>query len=568
MTEYFSSLIARTPSLFTPTFLRSGHQYSWEDFHADCIAGMTVAVIQIPQSMALAIIAGLPAVYGLYASLPGFIASLWGSSRHLSTGPVAIVSFLTLTSLLPFAEPGTTEYIQYATMLALMVGLIYLLLGVTRLGFIVHLVPHSVIVGFSSAAASIIILTQIPTLLGLRVQQHDLVFQNILDTFVHIPGTSLITLLVGISAIAFLVLGKRLPRTFPAALIVLVSGIMASYFLQLESWGVALVKTIPSDLPTFTIPWSGAIPFFALLPKAAIIALVGFVEAYAISKSVAEKTKQKIDVNQELVGQGLANIAAGFFRGYPMSGSFTRTAVNVEAGAHTGIASLITALITALMILFFTPLFYYLPRAVLGAIIVVSVFSLINFSRLRSMYHVSKSDGIVAFLTFTIAFLFKPDDAIFVGVLVALFFFIHQTVWGMKIVEMGVDERWNVLRGIAVEPDAKVVPGVCITRIGTSIYYANAQRIADVCEEAIGVHEEREKTRVKHFAIDASGMNYIDITGLEILAELLRELKHRHIQVYVLYLRKSVEDTLRRSGNFPAFVILNNIEEMRRRCNV
>src|SRR3990167_944573 len=218
MPSYLRETIAGIPSLLRPTFLRSGQTYTWSDLRADSIAGFTVAMIQIPQSMALALIAGLPAVYGLYASLFGFIASLWGSSRQLSTGPVAIVSFLTLTSLIPLASPGSPEYLGLAATLAFLVGVIYLLMGLFRLGFILQLVPHSVVFGFSSAAAVIIIITQIPSLLGIDTIQHDLVFESVYNIIRILPSFSPLTLIVGACALIFLFFSRRLPDILPAPL--------------------------------------------------------------------------------------------------------------------------------------------------------------------------------------------------------------------------------------------------------------------------------------------------------------------------------------------------------------
>src|SRR3990167_8994404 len=218
MPSYLRETIAGIPSLLRPTFLRPGKKYSLSDLKADSVAGLTVAMIQIPQSMALALIAGLPAVYGLYASLFGFIASLWGSSRYLSTGPVAIVSFLTLTSLVPLATPGTPEYVGLAATLALLVGLIYLLMGVFRLGFILQLVPHSVVFGFSSAAAVIIVVTQIPSLIGIAPAQHDILFQSVYNIIRILPSFSPLTLIVGACALIFLFFSRRLPDILPAPL--------------------------------------------------------------------------------------------------------------------------------------------------------------------------------------------------------------------------------------------------------------------------------------------------------------------------------------------------------------
>src|SRR3989338_9135731 len=360
MLSYLRETIAGIPSLLRPTFLRSGQTYTWSDLRADSIAGFTVAMIQIPQPMALALIAGLPAVYGLYASLFGFIASLWGSSRQLSTGPVAIVSFLTLTSLIPLASPGSPEYLGLAATLAFLVGIIYLLIGIFRLGFIFQLVPPSVVFGFSSAAAVIIIITQIPPLLGIGLPQHDLAFETVANILRMLPSLSLPTFAVGVCATVFLLFSRRLPDVFPAGLIVLCGAGLVSYVFSIGSHGVALVDALPQSLPSFAFPWFEAGTFVVLIPKAALIALVGFVGAHASEKIAARRTREHLDTDHELTGQGLANIVTSFFRGFPLGGSFTLTSLNVAAGGRTEIYAVVTAPMTVLAPLYFPPPFSHL----------------------------------------------------------------------------------------------------------------------------------------------------------------------------------------------------------------
>lgn len=552
--------------LLRPIFLRSDFTYSWSDLRADITAGVTVALIQVPQSMAFALTAGLPAVYGLYASIPGCIASLWGSSKQLSTGPVAVISLLTLTSLVPFAEPGSPEFIRLAALLAILVGIIYLIMGFFRLGFFLHLVPQSVIVGFSSAAAAIIVVTQLPTFFGISVPQHELVLQNIAELFTHLPKVSIITLVVGLISIGFLLVAKRLPKIFPGPLVVLAIGIGASYFLNLGDHGIALIQKVPSSLPTFTLPSLAAVPFLSLIPKAAIIALVAFVQAHATGKMVSAKTKEPQDINQELVGQGLANFVGGFLQSFPISGSFTRTAVNVEAGARTGFAGVIATLMTIVALLFLTPIFYFLPKAVLAGIVIISAIPLIDFNRLKEMYRISQTDGLVAYLTFVMAFLLKPDDAIFIGIVAALMIFVERTTWGAKAFEMGADNQWNVLRGAIEEERVVTFPGVCIVRIGMSLYYANAQHLVNQIQDVMEIHAAREKTPVHTLVIDGSGINFVDITASEILSDFLEKLQAQKIHIAVIYLRLGLRQALQTmTGSFEV-TILHNISELKQYC--
>ena len=561
MRGYFVSTIRRIGNLFVPTFLRPGAKYSLSLFRADCIAGFTVAVILVPQGMALALIAGLPAAYGLYAALPGFIASLWGSSRHLSTGPVAIVSFLTFSSLLPLATPGSIEFITLAAALALLVGIIQLLMGVFRLGFVMQLIPHSAIAGFISAAAAIIVITQIPTLLGFDISQHEFIFLNIFEIVISLHTLSPETLVIGATALGLLIVFRRLPRTFPSTLVVLGLGILASYFGHLANYGVELVQSIPSALPTFAFPAIGATALLSLLPKAAIIAFVGFVEAHAIGKSVATTTRESINTNQELVGQGLANIVGGLFRGYPVSGSFLRTAVNVEAGAKTGIAAVVTTVVTVFVLLFLAPVLELLPRAILAAIVIISALSLIDLASLRNTYTSFRTDGIVAYVTFAMAFILKPDDAIFIGTLLALILFIRHTVWGVQIIEMGIDRKWNILRTVSDSERVYALKQTLILRPGMSIYYANAEHIANKIR--VMAAQRRSEEELNRIVIDFSGINFVDSTGAEVLAELMQDFERSGLSVATLYLRGVVRQSLVAIPHFPDITILHNIAEMR-----
>jgi len=563
MPSYLREMLMGVPSLLRPTFLRSGQTYTWSDLKADSIAGFTVAMIQIPQSMALALIAGLPAVYGLYASLFGFIASLWGSSRQLSTGPVAIVSFLTLTSLIPLASPGSPEYLGLAATLAFLVGVIYLLMGLFRLGFILQLVPHSVVFGFSSAAAVIIIITQIPSLLGITPAQHDLAFETVSSILRMLPSLSFPTLIVGMCATVFLFFSRRLPDVFPAGLIVLCGAVLASYVFSIGNYGVTLVGAVPQSLPSFAFPWFEAETFVVLIPKAALIALVGFVGAHASAKIAARRTREHLDTDQELTGQGLANIVTSFFRGFPLGGSFTRTAVNVAAGGRTAISAVVTALMTVLALLYLAPLFTYLPKAVLAAIVIASAIPLIDIARLRAMYRVSATDGFVAFLTFFIAFVLRPDDAIFIGIVVALMLFIRQTVWGPHVTEIGVDRDLQILRGDIEEPSVDTFPGVAIARIGMAVYYANATHIVGELDKLIAGHVIRERAPVKTLVLDMAGVNLIDVTAIEVLEEYFTSLRERGIAVCTIYMRRSVRGALARVVNFPSFKMFQNIAQMR-----
>lgn len=552
-------------TLLTPT-LRNPGPYTKDTFRADLIAGITVAVIQIPQTMAFALIAGLPAIYGLYASLPGIIAGLWGSSRQLSTGPVAIVSVLTFTALTPFAEPRTSEYIGLAAALAVIVGIIYFLLGVFRFGYIMQLVPHSVITGFSSAAAVIIVITQLPTLFGLPSAQHNLAIQNAIDFLFHIPQLSFASFGIGIAVIAFLYASRRLPKQFPSALVILFLSIGAGYAFLKLSVPVIYVGGIPPGIPDLAIPPLSIATLLLLLPQAAVIALVGFVGTHATAKTAAATTREKLDTDQELVGQGLANVATGFLAGFPIAGSLTRTAINVEAGARTPIAGIVGAAATIITLILFTPIFTYLPRSALAAIVIVSAIPLIHWRRIRSMTDISRTDGLLAMLTAGLALIVAPNDAIFIGIVAALMVFLWQTTSGARVSEMGVNPQWNILRGRRIDDTVEIFPGTVIAHIGMSLYYANTEHLLSQCEHIIRARENGHKETIKHLILDMSGVHFIDISALEMLNDFIEDMHERKIQVGMIYLRHAVRLRLEKMNRPARITIFHNIIEIKNVC--
>lgn len=566
MLYFMRTQLQDMPKAFTPFFWRPGFSYSRGDMRADAIAGVTIAVIQIPQAMALALVAGLPAVYGLFATIPGFIASVWGSSKQMQTGPVAIMSFLTLTALIPLAEPGTPPFIVLAALLALLTGLIQLGMGLFRLGFLVRLVPHSAIAGFASAAAAIIVISQIPTILGFSVKQHEFMILNIIEIVKNIDRLTFVTLIISFCSFALLFIFKKLPRAFPGTLVLLPIAMIAAYAFDLREFGIQFVDPISASLPTLSLEWIGGRAIPALLPQAALLAIVGFVESHAIARTTAAKTGQKLDTNQELVGQGLYNIGTGFFSGYPGSGSFTRTAVAAELRAKTAVTAIVASAVTVVALLFLSPLLSSLPLATLAAIVVMSSIQLIDIKTIRETYAMSNLDGIVAFMTFALALILKPDVALFIGIVLALVLFIHRTVWGARVAEMGIDMKWNVLRNCLDGPDSKIVPHTIVLRPGMSLYYANAEHLVEQMRAFANSYAE-SRGALRSLVIDCSGINFIDSTGIEVLAEFVRDMHARHVSVFALYMRGSVKARLQKISGFPEITILHNIAEMRSLCD-
>ncbi|MBU1453462.1 MAG: sodium-independent anion transporter, partial [Proteobacteria bacterium] len=378
--------------------------YTSQDFRSDGLAGLTVAVVLIPQSMAYAMLAGMPPVYGLYAAtITPVIGALWGSLRQLGTGPIAIMSLLVLTTLSPFAEPGSAEYISLAFVLSFMVGVLYFLLGILRMGLIMSFISHSSVKGFTAAAAIIIISTQLPHFLGVSVEKHEYTLPMLINIIRELPHLNPHTFAIGIVSFFTISIIKRLSKTMPASLIALVIATAALMIFDLEQKSVAVIGEIPIGLPSFAIPHVTFSLLSSLAGPTVVIALVSFAETYSVGKAISIKSKQKVDVDQEFIGQGLANLIGSFFHCYPVSGSFSRSAINYAAGAKTGISSIVSSLFVVLSLLFLTPLFTNIPKAALAALVINAVLLLFNPKEVFALLKKNRHDGIVAVTVFIMA---------------------------------------------------------------------------------------------------------------------------------------------------------------------
>ena len=381
-----------------------------EVLRADLIAGITVALVLVPQSMAYAQLAGLPPYYGLYASfLPGIIAALFGSSRQLATGPVAVVSLLTASALEPIAGANPELYITYAIMLAFMVGIFQIGLGLLRLGVLVNFLSHPVVVGFTNAAAIIIGTSQLGKLFGVSVETaehtYETVFNIILESF---NSTHFETVLIAIIALAIMIAMKRMIPKAPNVLAAVAVTTAISWGIGFQQMGGAVVGTIPAGLPALAIPTLDFQTMGQLLSVTVAIALIGFMEAISIAKAMAASTRQRLDANQELVGQGLGNIFSSLSQGYAVSGSFSRSAVNINAGAITGFSAVVTGVVVGVTLLWLTPLLYHLPQATLAAVIIMAVINLIKIEPIKHAWKVQRHDAAVAIITFVLTLIWAP----------------------------------------------------------------------------------------------------------------------------------------------------------------
>jgi SulP family sulfate permease len=496
------------------------------------LAGITVAVLLIPQGMAYALIAGLPPIYGLYASLtPQIVYAFLGTSRQLAVGPVAMDSLLVAAGLSALSIVEPSQYIQMAILLALLMGAIQLLLGLFRMGFIVSFLSKPVISGFTSAAAIIIGFSQLKHLLGIQLSQSNqlhIVIESILQSNVPVHFA---TLIIGVLSVVLILLIKNWNRKIPSALIAVVLGISWVYFNGLDKQGVAVVGLIPQGLPSFQTPVLEMDTIKQLLPTALTLALVAFMEAISVAKAIEENHKEHIvDPNQELIALGSSNIVGSFFLSYPTTGGFSRTAVNDQAGAKTGMAALITALIVGLTLMFFTQWFYYLPKAVLASIIIVAVVNLIDFKFAVRLYKKRKDEFAILVLTFLATLFLGITKGIGMGIVISLLLLVYRASKPHHAF-LGRIGKTNYFKNINRFPDEVVQrDDLIILRFDAQLFFGNIQYFKELVSKAI---EENENT-VKGFIINMRAVNYIDSTASEQLYELILSLQQKGIRVMVV----------------------------------
>lgn len=517
-------------------------QYRREDAKGDLVAGLTTAVMLIPQGMAYAMLAGLPPIVGLYAStLPLIVYALFGSSRQLAVGPVAMVSLLVAAGVGTLAAPGSGEYVGYAILLALLVGVMQVAMGLGRLGFLVNFLSHPVISGFTSAAALIIGLSQLKHLLGVSLGSSEAVHEVLIEAARRIDETNLVTLAIGAGSIVALVLLQKWKKTFPRALAVVAVSSLVVWGLGLDRMGVAIVGGVPAGLPAPSFPPLDASAIEALLPTAIVIALVGFMESISVAKAFARRHRYEVDANQELIGLGAANLAAGFFSGYPVTGGFSRTAVNAQAGARTGVAAIVTAVVIVVTLLFLTPLFYFLPKAVLAAIIMTAVFGLIDVAEVRHLWHVKKPDLALLALTFVATLALGIEIGIGIGVGASLLVFVVRTTRPHVAVLGRLPS--GVYRNVKRHPEAERVPGVLAVRLDAQFYFGNVNFLKETLKKL----EDAEERRVRAVVIDASGVNQLDSSAESALREIHADYAQRELALFFANVKGPVWDVMERA---------------------
>lgn len=517
--------------------------YSSQELRSDSLAGLTVAVVLIPQSMAYAMLAGMPPVYGLYAAaVTPVIGALWGSLRQLATGPIAIMSLLVLTTLTPLAEPGSADYISLAFTLSFMVGCLYLFLGTLRMGLIMSFISHSSVKGFTAAAALIIISTQLPHLFGISVGKHEYILPMLVNIVRELPSLNPYTCVMGIAALILISFIKHVNRNLPAGLIALVIGTVMVIVFDLDQKGIAVIGEIPVGLPSFNLP----LVSFEMLSKLAgptmVIALVSFAETYSVGKAISSQTKQKVNVNQELIGQGLANCIGSFFYCPPVSGSFSRSAINFAVGAKTGVSSILSSIIVVLSLLFLTQLFTSIPKAVLAALVINAVLLLFNPKEVFALLKKNRHDGIVAVTVFIMGLVIKPDYALLLGVMMSLIFFLWKTMHPV-VVRITKDPELNMFvdGDLMDKPDC---PQILQLRIDSEIYFGNAQFLVELISERL----DASAAPIKFLILDFQAVSFVDLTGIDELRLLLEELDTRGVRPVFININPPVEKVFVSSG--------------------
>ncbi len=541
---WLTQILMSIPGRFVPFFAWIGELRDKDTLKADIMAGITVALVLVPQSMAYAQLAGLPPYVGLYASfLPPLVASFFGSSRQLATGPVAVVSLMTAAALGPLASANPEGYLAYAMILAIMVGLFQVSLGLLRLGVVVDLLSHPVVVGFTNAGALIIATSQLGKLFGVSVPKAEHHYETVYNTILAaLEHTHMPTLVMGIVAIVIMLGLKRFFPKVPNVLVAVVVTTVASWILNFEAGGGAVVGAIPQGLPSITIPIFDFEIIKQLMTTAVVVALIGFMEAIAIAKAMAAQTRQRLDTNQELVGQGISNIVSGMFSGYPVSGSFSRSAVNINAGARTGFSSVVTGAVVGITLLFLTPLLYHLPTATLGAVIILAVVNLIKAAPVIHAWKAQPQDAVVSVVTFVLTLYLAPhlEGGILIGVLLSLLLFVIRTMRP----RVAVLSRYSdgSMRDVSVH-NLPTSDEISLIRFDGSLYFANAGYFEDKILEEVA-----SKPKLRYIIVDASGINQLDATGEEVLRHLSERLNSNGIEIVVAGMKKQFMDVIRRTG--------------------
>lgn len=532
-------------------FLGWWHQVTRESLRHDSVAALTGAIVVLPQAVAFATIAGLPPQYGLYAAmLPAIVGALWGSSWHLVSGPTTAISVLVFATLSPLAEPGSERYIGMVLTLALLAGLMQLALGLARLGALVNFISHTVIVGFTAGAAFLIAASQLKHFLGLAIPRGAPFHETVLYAAQHLGESHLWVVVVGLATLAAGLVARRLWPRLPYMILAMTVGAIVALALQrlVGATDIETVGALPGALPALSMPDLSPLTLQSLLFPAAVVAVIGLTEAVAIARAVAVKSGQRLDANQEFIGQGLANVAGAFTSAYPSSGSFNRSGVNFAAGARTPLAAALSAPALLAIAWLAAPLATYLPVAAMAAILFIVAWGLIDWAAIGHILRRHPRERIVLLVTW-LGVLVDLEKGLFVGVVVSLLFYLYRTSQPVveertpPLAELGNPRRKLVAAG----PMAPTCPQLAILRVRGSIYFGAVEHV----REALHQVDETDPRR-KWVLLVAPGVNFVDLAGAQLLAEEAQRLRALGGGLVVVGPQPAVLHALERSGTLTA----------------
>lgn len=525
-------------------FLHWRHHVTPKTLRQDLIAALTGAVVVLPQGVAFATIAGMPPEYGLYAGMiPAIIAALFGSSWHLVSGPTTAASVVLFSALSTLSEPGTPQYVQLALTLTFMVGLIQLAMGFIRLGALVDFISHTVIVGFTAGAALVIAASQLKHFLGIDLSG-DHVYETLYAAGTHLGAINPYAVFVGATTLIGGLLAKRFLPQVPYMLAALVIGGLAYLGLDWVTGHATQVSTIgamPATLPPLSVPDFSLEAFKALAPAAFAVTLFALTEAVSISRSLAIKSGQHIDSNQEFIGQGLSNIAGSFFSAYVATGSFNRSAINYAAGAKTPLAAVFAGGLLIPLVLLVAPLAAFLPKAAMAGILFLVAWSLIDFHQIYRIIKASNNDTIVLGATFGSALLFNLEFAILAGVILSLLMYLARTTRPRMYAR--VPDPRTPGRHFITDPTLAECPQLKIVRIDGSLFFGSVSHVQKMLRLF-----DRKAPEQRHLLLVASGINFIDYSGAEFLAQEAKQRKARGGALYLYRVKDSVCAFLKRGG--------------------
>ena len=515
--------------------------YRSADLQSDLLAALTVAFVMLPQAIAYAMIAELPPQTGLFAAIvASIVGSLWGSSYHLHTGPTNTTSLLVLSSLISIAAPGSPEYIAAAGLMAVLVGVVRLLMGMAKLGILVNFVADSVIVGFTTGAGILIGANQLRHLLRLDVASSPSFYKTIMAVVSHIGSTDMLTLLLGVGTILFIVLIKKIKPKWPGPLLAMIVTTALVGIFGLDKQGVLVLGELPRTLPPLApIPLNNWELINEMFAGVLAVSFIGLIEAMSIGQSIAGESGQRIDSNQEFVGQGLANIAAGFLSGYTCSGSFTRSVVNYEAGARTSLSAPLSGLMVLLVMLLFAPLAAYLPRTAVAAILLVTVAKMIKFDKIAEIWRTSAGDSIIMIATLLGTLLLPLEYAVLAGVLVSFIRYITKTSTP-NVYSMLPDENFD---HFTRQPEQPVCPQLGVLSIHGSLYFGATTHVEDAIRANLEKHPEQN-----FLLLRMNRVNHCDVSGLHMLEAIVRLYRQQGGDLFMVGVRGAVWEKMELSG--------------------